>query len=187
MPVENYKKWTILVIIIAVAALVAIAVMTSSPDKTNNVPADTGQASTPSVPLIEKDIGQASPLEDIDLDNQSPQAIAALGDRYFEERNFRQAIKLYEKALELNPDDIDTYNDLGLAYHYTKQSASAVEILKKGAELNPSYQRIWISLGFVQMSTGQKEEAMLALKKAVDLNPDNEVGIEAQKMLDSLR
>lgn len=114
---------------------------------------------------------------------EDPQILASLGDRYFAEKDYRQAIKVYERALEITPDDVETHNDLGLSLHYTGQSSRAIEILKAGASKVPGFQRIYLTLGFVQAQTGDTEAAKGAFARAVELNSDNRVGKEAKRML----
>jgi tetratricopeptide (TPR) repeat protein len=117
------------------------------------------------------------------VDTKNPQALALLGDQYFESSRFNQAIEIYKKVLELDPRDIDTYNDLGLAYQYVNRTDLAIDILQKGVKEGPSHQRIWLSLGFVYMSAGNNAEAKKALKKAAELNPRTDIGQEAIRML----
>ena len=88
--------------------------------------------------------------------------------------------------MEINPNDTDTLNDLGLAYHYTGNSDIAEEVLIKGTEIAPSFQRIWLSLGYVLKSVGKNEEAQAVLQKTIDMGPDNEIGQEAIRMLGQL-
>jgi tetratricopeptide (TPR) repeat protein len=173
-PLDRYKKW-ILIVIVAVAAGIVIAGLVTSPSYKTEEPAHKSRDMTPPSldPLMDRDFDRVIPVEELEV----------VGDKYFENRRFAQAIEIYEKVLELNPDDVDTYNDLGLAYHYTGKSSIAVDILKKGARIIPSYQRIWLSLGFILMSVGNNEEAKSALKEAVDLNPETDVGQEAKRML----
>lgn len=112
-----------------------------------------------------------------------PEKLAQLGDKYFDSNRYGEAIEAYEKALKLNPKDVDTYNDLGLSFYYTARSEKAVEILRKGAEVDPSFQRVWLSLGFVLTATGKGEEAKTALNKAVDIDPNSTQGQEAKRLL----
>jgi len=112
-----------------------------------------------------------------------PVKLARLGDKYFESSRFSEAIEAYEKALQFNPKDADTYNDLGLAFHYTARPEKAVEILKRGAEVDPSFQRIWLSLGFVLTASGRGEEAKAALNKAIAIDPNSIMGQEAKRLL----
>ena len=117
----------------------------------------------------------------------NPTLLAKLGDMYFERAEYFQAVQEYEKVLKLAPEDIDTYNDLGLSYFYIGRPEDAIRSLNKGIEKDPSFQRIWLSLGFVQASNRNMEEAREALEKAIDIDPASGVGLEAQRMLGSFR
>ncbi len=184
MAVESYKKWIVSGIVILFALIVIFAVMSSSPYKPENSARTSTQRSAPPPGLIlESNLNKVIPLEELDGDMNDPQSLALLGDKYFENSNFPQAIEIYKKVLELNPDDIDTYNDLGLAYHYVRKSDLAAETLKKGIEKMPTFQRIRLSLGFVLMSADKNEEAKLVLKEAAELEPGSEIGQEATRML----
>jgi tetratricopeptide (TPR) repeat protein len=183
---ENYKSY----ILIGIAFLVGVffTIFIIKPSLTNReVSQSSPQApNTPSVQLTDTNFMEVTPVEKLGVDTSDPQALARLGDQYFESNYFNQAIELYKKTLEINPNDIDTVNDLGLAYHYTGNSDLAEETLIKGAESAPEFQRIWLSLGYVLMSVGKKEEATSILQKTVEMAPDNEIGQEAMRMLSQL-
>jgi tetratricopeptide (TPR) repeat protein len=183
MAAQSYKKWIIIGIIVFVAAMVFIAIIQSDYKKREVIAEKPEKSLAPPGPLMDPGLNRVVPVEELDVDTENPQALAALADGYFEKSQFDQAIEIYKKVLKINPDDVDTYNDLGLAYHYTERSDLAIDILKKGTEIMPSYQRIWLSLGFVQISAGNKEEARSALTEAVELNPQSDVGQEAVRIL----
>ncbi|MEE8328303.1 MAG: tetratricopeptide repeat protein, partial [Thermodesulfovibrionia bacterium] len=133
-------------------------------------------------PIIDTDTGEKAPLnlKQMEKSAETPESLAILGDRYFESNRFQDAIDIYERVLKLNPDDVDTYNDLGLALHYIGKSDRAIDTLTRGTEVNPSFQRMWLSLGFVLTATGKNDEAKEALKKAFELDPNSEPGLEAK-------
>lgn len=182
----NHKKLDLTVAIIAVA-VAAFSVMTISCSR-SDTPQKEKRAVTPrSAPLMELDVKKTVPVEELDVDNKDPQALSIIADRYFEMRNYAQAAEVYKKVIELAPQDVDSYNDLGLAYHYTNRSKLALDILRKGTTVDPSFQRIWLSYGFVLTSTGQTAEAKTAFGKVIELGPDNDIGKEAQRMLGTLQ
>ncbi|MBI4682181.1 MAG: tetratricopeptide repeat protein [Nitrospirae bacterium] len=184
---ENYKKWLIVLIATATAVFVIVSFVTKqsySPEEPVRYTQE--QTAVPPVapgPIVEQDLNKVVPVEELGVDTKNPKELALLGDKYFESSKFNQAIELYKKVLELDPRDIDTYNDLGLAYQYVNRPDLAVDILQKGVKAGPSNQRIWLSLGFVNMSAGNNAEAKTALKKAVELNPQTDIGQEAMRML----
>ncbi|MBK1704882.1 tetratricopeptide repeat protein [Halochromatium glycolicum] len=120
---------------------------------------------------------------EIDLGSTDSAALAAAADRLFVARRFDEAIPVYQRVLELEPDDADTRNDLGLALHYTGRSEEAIAMLRKGAKEAPAFQRIWLSLGFVALQAGDIAQARDALERAEAIAPSTEVGREAARLL----
>jgi tetratricopeptide (TPR) repeat protein len=112
-----------------------------------------------------------------------PALLNEQGDALFAEKRYREAIQFYRRVLELEGDDIDAHNDLGLALHYAGESQEALEILKAGTDKAPQFQRIWLTLGFVSANAGDREAAKTALEKARALNPENGIGQEATRLL----
>jgi len=109
--------------------------------------------------------------------------LAALGDAYFEQRRFEEAIPVYERAITFNPKNFDALNDLGLAYHYTGNTNAALEALDRSTAANPSYKFARLSKGYILLSQGRYEEAEAPLRKAQELDPNGGVGAEATRML----
>ena len=181
----SYKNWIIITLFIIVFG--AGIFIFSRPDYKPGKPEDSNPEKTIRGPLVDSDAGKVVPLDQLGINTKDPASLASLGDKYFESNNFQQAIIIYEKVLELNPKDVDTYNDLGLALHYTGQSDSSIQTLKKGTEVVPSYQRIWLSLGFVLASKGMNEEAKPALKKAIEIDPNSTMGQESKRILGLLK
>jgi Flp pilus assembly protein TadD len=116
----------------------------------------------------------------------APSDFARQGDIHFEGGRYQEAIPLYRKALEADPKDVDTWNDLGLALHYTGRNEEALEALRKGASLGPRVQRVWLSLGFVASRAGRVQEARSAWTTVVSLDPATPLADEARKFLKRL-
>ncbi len=133
-------------------------------------------------PIVPSPAAGGSSIPESVIQND-PILLAQLGDERFQQRRYADAIGIYRRVLEIDPDDIDTHNDLGLALHYSGDSAAALQVLKQGVEKDPKFQRIWLTLGFVQMKTAEHPEAKFALQQAVALGADSGVGQEASRML----
>jgi tetratricopeptide (TPR) repeat protein len=185
MVAERYKKWALVIIAVAVTIFMVVLFSTRTPHQKATVKSrDEGPGITRG-PIVDTGKMKILSVGELGLDTDDPQSLALAGDRYFENRQYEQAIVIYRKVLELNPSDVDTHNDLGLALFYTGKAQEAIEILKKGTGVDPNYQRIWLSLGFVMISTGKIDDAREALIRARDLDPDSIIGKEAVKMLTS--
>jgi len=104
-------------------------------------------------------------------------------DQLFAQKRYTVAISFYRRILELEPENPDAHNDLGLALHYTGKGQEALEILKAGTAKAPDFQRLWLTLGYVSANAGDSAGAKTALEKARSLGPSNGVGQEAARLL----
>ena len=77
-------------------------------------------------------------------------ARSALGDLYFEARQFAAAIPWYEEVLTLDPSDADSGASLGVSYFYDGQAERAVEAFDRVLAANPEHPRTLLSLGIVK-------------------------------------
>ena len=160
---ENYKKWIVVAIIVGTTVIVVIAASTSRQKKEAPVATQQKELASPAGPMLEPE-----PIMDASAFPDDPKQLAAIGDTFFEKQNFEQAMIVYEKALKLNSRDVDTYNDLALAYLYTGRAEKAIKTIKKGTELGPTYQRIWLTQGFILLSQQKQKEGKEALEKAIE-------------------
>ncbi len=114
-------------------------------------------------------------------------AFAEVGDIYFDQHKFIDAIEYYKKALAINPQDIDSYNDIGLSYHYIGRSDEGLNYLEEGIKKNPAYQRLWLSKGFILAIRGNIADARFAWEKAYTLDPNSDVGRSAASFLEQYK
>ena len=115
-----------------------------------------------------------------------PAQINQQANEAFQRQDFEKAAELYQRLVEVSPEDASAYNNLGLTLHYLGRSDDALQILKMGSELQPNFQRIWLTLGFVNKGIGQNAAARQALERAVALGADTDPGKSAQAMLQQL-
>ena len=71
------------------------------------------------------------------LDAKYPEAINNLGTVYYSKKNYRHAVKLYNKALKLAPNSASIYSNLGTAYFARKNYKLAAETYQKALSLDP--------------------------------------------------
>lgn len=64
-----------------------------------------------------------------------------LGYRAIREKNYKKAIELFKINTKLHPNSSNTYDSLGEAYWYLKDSAKAKESFKKALSINPENRR----------------------------------------------
>ena len=115
-----------------------------------------------------------------------PAEISRQAGEYFTKKQYDKAAELYERFLVLGPNNVETYNNLGITLHYIGRSNEALHRLNEGVVIDPAHQRIWLTLGFVNSQLGNTEQARAALNTAANLNATNEIGKSAIKMLADL-
>jgi tetratricopeptide (TPR) repeat protein len=91
-----------------------------------------------------------------------------------EKKNIEKVIMNYGKALELSPNDITTYNNLGLVYYDEKEYEKAITNYKKVIELNPNSALTYNNLGNTYKADGDISEAILNYEETIRLDPRNE-------------
>lgn len=89
----------------------------------------------------------------------------------------KEAIPLLERALELDPDNIDAAINLGGAYILTGQHRRAVPILERASELEPANPMVWTNLAAAYLdrlpyhTREGEEKAIAAFERALEINP----------------
>jgi tetratricopeptide (TPR) repeat protein len=194
MPKFNALTWMVIVVAQVTYGLLVYVITRSYYENTSvittQVPASDNQVGAH--PQIDSFGASLRPSTDIGpvaqaLSGDDPALIARLADDYFMRKEYRRAIELYERALKINPDDVESYNDLGLSLFYIGQKQRALETLQAGALKQPGFQRIQLTLGFVLAQTGNNKAASVAFNKAIELGADNTVGQEAKRMLNEFK
>lgn len=117
---------------------------------------------------------------------EDPAEISRQADEYFTKKQYDKAAESYERLLVLSPNNVETYNNLGITLHYLGRSSEALQRLNEGVVVDPTHQRIWLTLGFVYSQVGNTENARTALTNAAKIDADNEIGKSAVTMLENL-
>lgn len=89
-------------------------------------------------------------------------------------QNFEESIKYIEKAIELNPDNVQLYNNLGTAYLTTGQLDKALEIYKKSIELEESDSLAYFNIASILQMQEEHEKACEYFAKAHNLEPEDD-------------
>ena len=97
-----------------------------------------------------------------------------------ERQDYKEAIKLSQKAIELNNQDYDAYIGLGYAirnkaFYEKKQQyyEEAIEINKKAIEINPDLELAYNNIGSIYRMQNDYENAEKWYKKSINANPND--------------
>jgi tetratricopeptide (TPR) repeat protein len=92
---------------------------------------------------------------------------------HIEKGQYTEALKDYNKALEISPDIADIYVYRGFAYHNLGQYDEALKDYNKALEFNPNFAVAYSSRGNVYHDLGQYAETLIDYTKALEINPDD--------------
>ena len=110
-------------------------------------------------------------------------ALSELADMYFESGQYIDAFQTYDKAIAINPNCADCYNDRGLSLFYIGDPVSALESLDKAVAIDPTFVHAWLSKGYVLISSGRYQEAVAPLNKVKELDGTGPLALQADKFL----
>jgi tetratricopeptide (TPR) repeat protein len=74
-----------------------------------------------------------------------------LGNLYFDSSDFKNAIRAYQRSLELNPKNADVWTDMGVMYRRDGQPTEAIKAFDKAIEINPRHEIARFNKGVVLM------------------------------------
>jgi protein O-mannosyl-transferase len=82
-----------------------------------------------------------------------------------------EAIRQYQEALRLNPDDADAHSSLGAAFDGKGQVDEAIRQYREAVRLKPDNAEVHNNLGIALGRQGQSEEAIRQFYEAIRLKP----------------
>jgi len=94
-----------------------------------------------------------------------------MGGLLLRQGNREEAIASFEKAAQLNPTDIESLNDLGLAYLEAGRLADAEKAYRWSLASNDAYALTHNGLGLVSIEKQDLTNARVHFEKAVQLDP----------------
>ncbi len=111
------------------------------------------------------------------------------GEDALHDRNFVEAKRAFNEALELSPNEAEYFAYLGWAtYTENPQDAEAVrqgrDLLERAISINPGLDNAYTFLGLLELQQGAKNRAREYFEKAVQYNPENERALSELKKLE---
>ncbi|MBA3260309.1 MAG: tetratricopeptide repeat protein [Gemmatimonadales bacterium] len=109
-----------------------------------------------------------------------------LGNAWFGQQKYPEAVEEYRKAVAINPDFSPTYNSLGYVYRPMERYDEAEAAFKKYIELIPEDPNPYDSYAELLMKTGRFDESIAQYRKALSIDPNftaSRIGIATNLML----
>jgi tetratricopeptide (TPR) repeat protein len=95
------------------------------------------------------------------------------GNNYTELKKYDQAIKNYQKAIDLDPKYTSAYSNMGFVLNNQRKYKEAVELLNKAIELDPKNSQSYNNKGYAFKELKRYDEALAAYLKVIEIDPKN--------------
>jgi tetratricopeptide (TPR) repeat protein len=105
------------------------------------------------------------------------------GNEHSYKKEYNEAIRWYDKAIEIDYNNFDLWFNKGNALDELGKYKEAIKCYDKALELNPNDVYAWNNKGYSLYSLGNKVEAIKCYDKALELNPGNALAYENRNNL----
>ncbi len=95
------------------------------------------------------------------------------GNEKYAAGDFDGAIESYDKAIELEPNSAETYNNRGVAWRKKKEYDKAIADYNKAIELKPDYAEAYNNRGVAWKKKKKYDKAIEDYNKAIELEPND--------------
>ncbi|CAO3595907.1 unnamed protein product [Absidia cylindrospora] len=99
----------------------------------------------------------------------TPAGYFNIGVCYFQMGKHKDAIKSFEKSLELDPNAANAHTNIASAYLMMSDVQPAITHLEQASNFNPLDGEVHFNLGCVYEATGKLDDAKLRFERARDL------------------
>ena len=115
-------------------------------------------------------------LRDLDSEafpkEQVSEVWSHLGLAFQNNHDSKRALVAYQRARELNPQNLQAWFNGGMIQHEEGMLHPAMVCYEKAIELDPEQSKIWCNLGALQFQLGEFQKSVDSLNRAVSIKPD---------------
>jgi Tfp pilus assembly protein PilF len=97
-----------------------------------------------------------------------------LGTVYLTEKRFGDAAEMLTRAIQLDPQSAESYNNLGFIFLNSGRSMEAEQMFEKAISARESFVPAYLNLGYFALRIGDVDRAESLFQKALTFEPGNE-------------
>jgi tetratricopeptide (TPR) repeat protein len=128
---------------------------------------------------IDEELADTSIRIALDRLNYVRAGLAARGRQQYQAKRYVEALRDFDAAIRLEPDNPMWYGSRGLAYSYSGQHERAIEDYTREIEMAPRASAMpYNNRGWAYVDLGQPEKALPDLTKAIGMSPDYQKAFE---------
>lgn len=107
------------------------------------------------------------------------------GAQALDRRDFDHAIRHFDKAIEIDPEFAEAYNQRALAYYFKEDFDASIHDCQEAIKRMPCHFGAWSDKGHCHAHLGQMRMALTAYRKALQINPHLECIRESVEELEA--
>ncbi len=112
-------------------------------------------------------------LELFPTNKLTPNVLALIGQIYYQNEQFENALSYYKRAIGFAPDNAKFYYNMGVIYYRLDDLSKAREYFEKAINLGKTDPDIYEKLSYIFEELDSKDLALKALEKSLQSNPDH--------------
>jgi len=95
------------------------------------------------------------------------------GEVHYIKSDYDEAIKCFEKALEIEPESPETWNNIGLCYMKKSELDEALKSLDNALSLDESFTKALMNKALIFEKQGKIDKTTKVSEKLIEIEPDN--------------
>jgi tetratricopeptide (TPR) repeat protein len=112
-----------------------------------------------------------------------PAYLATLGNALVSASRFDEALRVFDKAVQLEPDNAELWRQMGDGLAQARRSSDALLCFRRALELDPNHADAAYKIGHILHGAGQLAEALVHLNRSVELRPDNAATLHTRALV----
>ncbi len=112
-------------------------------------------------------------IEGLAIDSEDKDLNKLLADLYFTMGNYKKALPILKKIVEMDPKDHKAIRQIGEIYLTSGDFNIAELLIQKAIGINPSNPKYYISMVELLYNTDRKHDAIVEMEKVIKLRPNN--------------
>jgi len=125
--------------------------------------------------------------QEITANPENIDAMIKLGDIYFEDNLYQDAISTFIQAEKLAPTSTHILNDLGLLYMNTGEYEEALAKFKTVLDIDPTHVHTLYYVGLVHRDKGETDKALQTFEQVLSMNPDSQLAESVRQEISVLK
>jgi len=181
------RERTVLVVLAVIVAVALSACKQQQQSQWSQGQAGQNQVvNTPAMVMNPADIQRLETIAKANAGNAD--AWITLGNAQMDAQRFAEAIISYQRALDLDPKNVNVRVDMGTCYRGVGQPEKAVEEYRKASKIDPRHPMAHMNAGVVlAYDLGRKAEAAKSFEKYLDLAPNAPNAADIRQQIQQLK